>query len=81
LGKLERKTFQESDLEKVGDPYPWSDPPGVGDAVELNSGGPRMVIVDTAGGFDMTCAWEYTPRVIRESSFDWRCLKPWEPKS
>lgn len=79
MSKLERKAFRESDLEKVGEAYPWSKPPGVGDAVELGSGGPRMVIVDTDGDFGMTCAWESEPGVV-EATFDWRCLKPWEPR-
>lgn len=76
---LERKRFPAGDLIKIGEAHAWARPPGVGAAVELNSGGPRMVVVDTDGGDIVTCAWEFTPDCIREAAFDWRCLKPWEP--
>lgn len=63
--------FNENELVKIGDAYAWPEPPTIGAAVELNSGGPRMVIVDLDGD-DRICAW-----AGGEATFKWQILKPW----
>lgn len=71
--QLRSGSFHESELIKIGGPYPWPAPPIVGDAVELNSGGPRMLILEMDGDHAI-CDWEGS---AGECRFSWVCLKPW----
>ena len=62
--------FRGRDLVRVGPPFAWRSPPGMGQRVRLNSGGPRMLIVDLFEDRRL-CAWRG-----HEAWFDYRALKP-----
>ena len=46
----------------------------VGDIIELNSGGPRMLIVDIAAAGTIIAAWRDSSGMASEGSFLGRCV-------
>lgn len=71
---LKASNFKTSDLVKVGDAFDWPAVPGHGAEVELNSGGPRMLIVDCDGETRL-CEWRDGDDLHRHA-FSYRMLKP-----
>lgn len=67
---MRKKPIRASDLHRVGEAYNWPERPEWGSRVQLNSGGPEMLIVADADG-RAVCAWAYG-----EATFDHRCLRP-----
>lgn len=72
-----RARFRARDLENIGEAYPWVTPPLIGDVVTLNSGGPRMLVVDIAYPDEtVTTSWQYEEDMA-EMEVSYRCLRPW----
>lgn len=73
--RLSQAVFRLADLRVVGLAYRWPTPPGLGAEVMLNSGGPRMTIVDLDGD-NRTCAWRQDDGLVSEFDFSFRTLRP-----
>lgn len=67
--------FRAEDLVLVAPAHRWKNPPRIGAVVQLNSGGPDMLVV--ALDHDMrTCAWRHDDGLTSEFEFSYRMLKP-----
>lgn len=73
--RLSQAAFRLTDLRVVARAYRWPAPPGLGAEVVLNSGGPRMTIVDLDGD-TRTCAWRDCDGLVSEFDFSFRTLRP-----
>lgn len=76
---MSRALLLPSDLVKVADRFPWPERPSIGEAVQLNSGGPRMVILyfDRDDGDHAICEFRNADDTAELECFPWVCLKPW----
>lgn len=75
--KPNKRAFSEKDLKRLAPAYPWLSPPKIGEAVTLNSGGPRMLVVDVDDN-PQRCVVSYlSDQGAVEADYDWRLLRPW----
>jgi uncharacterized protein YodC (DUF2158 family) len=70
--------FKYSDLRKIGAAFPWAAKPLIGDTVTLNSGCPRMLIVDLdyARSDIVMTGWSVAGAQA-EMEISYKCLRPW----
>ena len=72
-----RRHFKAQDLRLVGRAYLWPHGPAMGAAVTLNSGGPRMLVVDVDRDPQRCIVSYLSGDDVVEAVYDWRLLRPW----
>jgi uncharacterized protein YodC (DUF2158 family) len=65
---FQQKKFKVSDLRLVARaPSPDNPPLCIGDHCKLNSGGPRMLVVDDASGSVVTVSWDQECSIVEQT--------------